>query len=50
MNHTYKLDERGIPYRVTCVGIKAEPEEYPEAVLVPHDGALSGFHLYALSF
>lgn len=50
MKLTYKLDEKGIPYRILTGDSAKEQKKEQEAELIPHNGALCHFHLYALSF
>lgn len=43
MSYTYKLDEKGIPYRAA---VAAGRENEGDSDLLPHSGELENFHLY----
>lgn len=50
MKYTYKLDSRGIPYRVVQQEAKEEAARSPKSRLfsgiLPHSGIQKNFHLY----
>lgn len=54
MNYTYKLDEKGIPYRAEALSQKKnkplEGKTYQMLSLLPHEGSLKKFNLYNIAF